>query len=117
MKNATMARLPHILLVTAVCAATVMAGCTAHRIDVRQGNFFTAETVAKVKPGMTREQVKFLLGTPLLTDAFHADRWDYVYRNTVAGEVQESRKVTVFFADGKVARVVSDEQLVDKTTK
>lgn len=117
MKNATMARLPRILLVTVTCAVTALAGCTAHRIDVRQGNFFTAETVAKVKPGMTREQVKFLLGTPLLTDAFHADRWDYVYRNTVAGEVQEARKVTVFFTDSKVARVVSDEQVIDKSAK
>jgi outer membrane protein assembly factor BamE len=47
---------------------------------VRQGNFVTQEMVAQLKPGLSREQVRFILGSPLVADMFHADRWDYVYR-------------------------------------
>jgi outer membrane protein assembly factor BamE len=86
-----------------------------YRIDVRQGNMVTQEMVAQLKPGLTREQVRFVLGTPLLTDVFHADRWDYVYRlQTGDGEVQQ-RRLAVFFVDGKLARlggdVVGDDSL------
>jgi outer membrane protein assembly factor BamE len=53
---------------------------TPYRIDVRQGNFVTQEMVAQLKPGLSREQVRFILGSPLVADMFHGDRWDYVYR-------------------------------------
>ena len=62
----------------------------------------------RIQQGMTREQVRFLLGTPLLTDIFHADRWDYVYwRETEKGK-RESRRVALFFSDGKLARIEGD---------
>lgn len=77
-------------------------------MDVRQGNMVTQDMVAKLRPGMTMDQVRFVLGTPLITDIFHADRWDYVYRfQPGLGEVVE-RKFTVFFADGKLVRVAGD---------
>jgi outer membrane protein assembly factor BamE len=77
-------------------------------MDVRQGNMVTQEMVAKLRPGMTMDQVRFVLGTPLITDIFHADRWDYVYRfQPGLGEVVE-RKFTAFFADGKLVRVAGD---------
>ncbi|MDD5249376.1 MAG: outer membrane protein assembly factor BamE [Rhodocyclaceae bacterium] len=79
-----------------------------YRIDVRQGNMVTQEMVAQLKPGLTKDQVRFVLGTPLLTDVFHADRWDYVYRLQKGdGEVQH-RRFVVFFEDGKLARVDGD---------
>ena len=79
-----------------------------YRIDVRQGNMVTQEMAAQLKPGLTKDQVRFILGTPLLTDIFHADRWDYVYRlQTGAGEVQQ-RRLVVFFEDGKLVRVGGD---------
>lgn len=79
-----------------------------YRIDVRQGNMVTQEMAAQLKPGLTKDQVRFILGTPLLTDIFHADRWDYVYRlQTGAGEVQQ-RGFVVFFDDGKLVRVSGD---------
>ena len=53
--------------------------CTPYRIDIQQGNFVSQDMVAQLKPGMSKEQVRLALGTPLLTDIFHADRWDYVY--------------------------------------
>lgn len=79
-----------------------------YRIDVRQGNYVDQNMVAKLRPGMTREQVRFALGTPLVTDMFHADRWDYVYRLQLGkGEVQ-LRRLVVFFVDDKLARVGGD---------
>ncbi|RXZ33876.1 outer membrane protein assembly factor BamE [Oxalobacteraceae bacterium CAVE-383] len=68
-----------------------------YKIDIQQGNFVSAEMLAQLKEGMTREQVRFVLGTPLLTDIFHADRWDYDFRITKgSGEIIASR-VSVFF--------------------
>ncbi len=82
-----------------------------YRIDIQQGNFISREMVAQLKEGMqrpegvTREQVRFVLGTPLLTDLFHADRWDYVFRlKKATGEVISSR-VTVFFKDNRLTSI------------
>lgn len=75
-----------------------------YRPDVQQGNFVSQEMVAQLKEGMTQDQVVFLLGTPLLTDVFHAERWDYAFRLQKGdGEITTSR-VTVFFKDKLVSR-------------
>lgn len=80
-----------------------------YRVDVRQGNMVTQEMAAQLKPGLTKDQVRFLLGTPLLTDIFHADRWDYVYRfKSGKGDDVQIRRLAVHFADGKLARVSGD---------
>ncbi len=74
-----------------------------YRIVVQQGNFVSSEMLAQLKVGMTPDQVRFTLGTPLLSDTFHAQRWDYIFRlQRGNGEVTTSR-VTVFFKDDKVA--------------
>ncbi|MES2933025.1 MAG: outer membrane protein assembly factor BamE [Pseudomonadota bacterium] len=74
------------------------------RIDIQQGNFVSEEMVSQLKEGMTRDQVRFVLGTPLLTDIFHGDRWDYPFRLQKSnGDVITSR-VAVFFKDGKMER-------------
>jgi outer membrane protein assembly factor BamE len=89
-------------------APVITSVLTPYRIDVRQGNFVTQEMVAQLKPGLTREQVRFILGSPLVADMFHVDRWDYVYRFQPGhGEVQQ-RGLTVFFQDNKLARVAGD---------
>ena len=64
--------------------------------------------VSQLKPGMSKEQVRLVLGTPLLTDIFHADRWDYVYWRETPGGKREQRKLAVFFEDGKLARLDGD---------
>jgi outer membrane protein assembly factor BamE len=75
-----------------------------YRIDIQQGNFVSQEMVSQLKEGMTQDQVRFVLGTPLLTDMFHADRWDYPFRlQKGSGEIIASR-VTVFFKDNKLTR-------------
>ena len=84
-----------------------------YRIDVRQGNYVDQEMVARLKKGMTREQVRFALGTPLIADAFHADRWDYVYRfQPGRGEI-EQRVLSVFFDGDRLDRVEGDVQAGD----
>ena len=103
-------------LLWGLCALSVaLAACappkliSEYRIDVQQGNALNQEQVAQLRPGLSKDQVRFLLGTSLLTDTFHADRWDYVYRlrRGSASEV-ESRRLTVFFQDGKLTRVAGD---------
>ncbi len=81
---------------------------TPYRIDVRQGNWVTQEMMSQLKPGQTREQVRFILGSPLVSDMFHADRWDYIYRLQPGRGEAEQRRITVFFQDEKLVRVGGD---------
>jgi outer membrane protein assembly factor BamE len=83
-------------------------GVTPYRIEVQQGNFVSQEMVSQLKAGMSKEQVRLTLGTPLLADAFHADRWDYVYWRERPGQKREQRKLTVYFEDGKLNRLDGD---------
>ena len=80
-----------------------------YRIDLPQGNYVTSEMLDRVRPGMTREQVRAALGTPLLDQMFRSDRWDYVYRYKHPNGRAEQRSVTVFFQDDRVARIRADE--------
>lgn len=103
--------------------ATLLAGCgslqssdnflgfiTPYRVEVVQGNVLTKEQVALVKPGLTRAQVRDVLGSPLLTDSFHADRWDYVFTIRRQGTEPQQRKVVVLF-DGDTLKSISAQDL------
>ena len=81
-----------------------------YRIDVQQGNVLTQDMVAQLRPGLTRDQVRFILGTPMLVDMFHSDRWDYVYRLQKGKDLSvETRRFSVFFdGEGKLYRVAGD---------
>ena len=101
----------------ASAVAICLAGCSSvpmppglkpYKIDIQQGNVITQDMVAKLKPGMTKAQVRFALGTPLIVDAFHADRWDYVYRLEKGGKLIENRKITAVFDDDKLNRIEGD---------
>ncbi len=81
---------------------------TPYKIDIVQGNFVSREQVAALKEGMSRAQVKDILGTPLLTSIFHADRWDYVFTFRRQGVDLQSRRVTVFFKGDVLARTEAD---------
>lgn len=82
-----------------------LAGCV-YRINIQQGNFLKPEDVARVQAGMTRSQVRFILGTPMVTDAFDKDRWDYYYYFVKGhSRKKETRHVIVQFDGDKVARV------------
>lgn len=88
--------------------ALVLPYFTPYKIDVQQGNVVTQEMIAKVKPGMTRSQVRFALGTPLIIDPFRTDRWDYVYVYHKAGVLTEQRKIAVIFKDDRLVRIDGD---------
>src|SRR5687768_18001820 len=82
-------------------------GLSAHKIDIQQGNYVTQDMVAKLSPGMSRSQVRFALGTPLIVDPFHADRWDYVYVLQKKGRTIEQRQIVIVFKDRKSTRLNS----------
>jgi outer membrane protein assembly factor BamE len=81
-----------------------------YRPDIQQGNFVSKEMLAQLKPGMTRDQVRFVMGSPLLNDIFHADRWDYPFRYARGnGELTTSTVVVYFDKEGKVERFEGGE--------
>ncbi|HZO04187.1 MAG TPA: outer membrane protein assembly factor BamE [Burkholderiales bacterium] len=101
--------LPLCLLVLSGCGFVPrIPGVSPYRIDIQQGNYISSDLVGQLRPGMSKEQVRLTLGTPLLTDIFHADRWDYVYYRERPGAKTEQRKLTVFFEDGKLTRLDGD---------
>jgi len=82
---------------------------TPYRIDIVQGNAVTREQIALIKPGMSRAQVRDILGTPLLTDPFHAERWDYLFTIRRQGAEPQRRSIVAFF-DGDVLRKIDVPQ-------
>ncbi|MCC7182194.1 MAG: outer membrane protein assembly factor BamE [Rhodocyclaceae bacterium] len=97
-------------LMAAGCSVTesVTGRLKPYRMDIREGNFVTQEMAAKLKPGMSRDEVRFALGTPILTDLFHADRWDYLYRFQPGRGPLETRRLTLIFQNDVLARVAGD---------
>lgn len=81
---------------------------TPYKIDIVQGNFVSREQVTALKPGITRAQVRDILGTPLLTSAFHGDRWDYVFTFKRQGAQSQLRKLSVFYKADALERVESE---------
>jgi outer membrane protein assembly factor BamE len=95
-----------------LCLPLLAAACgplSPYRMEIQQGNFVTQEMAAQLKPGLTRDQVRFVLGTPLVSDIFHDERWDYVFvRQRANSDEVERRRIAVFFEDGKLKRVDGD---------
>ena len=88
-----------------VAAALIASGCV-YRINIQQGNYLDQAAVNQVKEGMTRSQVRYLLGTPLVADSFNKERWDYIYYLKKGRSLHvDSRRVTVYFDGEKVARL------------
>ena len=91
-------------------ASSRVAGIvTPYKMDIVQGNFVSKEQAAALQPGMSRPQVRDLLGSPLLVSMFHADRWDYVFTFRRQGFEPQARKVTVFFKGDGLDRFEADE--------
>jgi outer membrane protein assembly factor BamE len=105
------------LALTACQQVPMLPGLKPYRMDIQQGNVLTPEMVAKLKPGMTRQQVRFVLGTPPITDAFHQDRWDYVYYVNKGGQVVEHRRLILLFDGDVLKRVAGDPMPVEGASK
>ncbi|HYM43409.1 MAG TPA: outer membrane protein assembly factor BamE [Steroidobacteraceae bacterium] len=96
-------RLPTTALTALIVLATPLAGCI-YRMNIQQGNYLEGKTVAQLQVGMTRTQVRYLLGSPMVPDIFNKDRWDYLYYfKTGHLERPEQRHLVVFFREDKVA--------------
>jgi outer membrane protein assembly factor BamE len=113
-----MHRLAVFRALTGAAAVLTLAGCsslqsadnflgvvTPYRVEIVQGNVLTQEQVDQVKPGMSKAQVRNVLGSPLLTDMFHADRWDYIFTIKRQGAQPQRRSVVVLF-DGDVLKSI-----------
>jgi len=113
---------PHVRAAALACAAVLVAGCQTietyipvvqqlgvYKIDINQGNYLSQDMVDRLQVGMTRQQVRATLGTPLVTSAFRDSRWDYVYEFTRQGRLREHRQFTVYFAEEKLSRWEGDE--------
>ena len=82
---------------------------TVYKIDVQQGNALEPEKVDELEIGMTKEQVKYLLGSPLISDVFHPDRWDYIYFFIPGYGERERRHLSVYFDGGNVSEIKKDQ--------
>lgn len=82
---------------------------TPYQVEVVQGNFISQEQVAALRPGLSQQQVRMVLGTPLVDSVFHADRWDYVFTLRRKGLAQEPKRLSVFFENGLLDRIEGDD--------
>jgi len=93
---------------------TILPTVSPYRMEIQQGNYISQQMVDQLKPGMSKEQVRFVLGTPLVTDIFHGDRWDYIYfREASRTAKPERRRLSVFFKDERLERVGGDVVVPD----
>ncbi len=105
----------YALPVLVLFAALLLDGCV-YRMSISQGNLLKDEDLEQVELGMTRSQVRFLLGTPLIDDPFHRDRWDYVYYLTIGrNPAGFKRWVTIEFEDEVVSNIIKDQELKPDT--
>ncbi len=102
-------RVKHLFRFLAIAVATLIASACIYRVDIQQGNLLESDAIEQVEVGMTRSQVQFLLGTPMVADAFHQDRWDYAYflRRGRSRDV-ERRWIVVHFEEDRVVRLERD---------
>ena len=102
--------LPALLLTTLLFSS----GCV-YRANISQGNIVVEEDLDQVELGMTRSQVRFLLGTPMIDDPFHANRWDYVYYVKIGRrDATAKRWVSIIFVDERVGEIRRDQELSPK---
>lgn len=95
----------NILIYLMAGVVLLINGCAIHRPDVQQGNILTPEMLAQLHAGLSKKQVKFLLGTPVVNDAFHPDRWDYIYWFKSQEKAPVRERVTVYFDNDTVSRL------------
>jgi len=89
-----------------------LVGCSSfpgvYKMDVAQGNEVTQEMIDQLRPGMSESQVRYVMGTPLLTDTFNQTRWDYIYQLVQEDQTTEKRRVTLYFDSGRLTRIEGD---------
>lgn len=101
----------HIILIAAllcVACSSALPSFKPYRMDIQQGNVVTSKMMLQLRPGMTKSQVRYIMGTPLIQDSFHRDRWDYFYQMRKGGKIIEQRRVIMEFENDTLKRVRGD---------
>jgi outer membrane protein assembly factor BamE len=99
------------LFLLTVISILFLSSCSyfyPHRIDIQQGNILEQESINKLEPGMRKDQVQFIMGTPMLTDMFHVNRWDYIYTMAYGHEKRQEARISLFFEDDELINIVGD---------
>ena len=102
------------LCLLCACSRSYDGGFNApllYKIDIQQGNVVDQEMLDQLKPGMDKKQVKFIMGTPVLIDPFHNERWEYIYSFQEGGTVREQRHITLHFENDKLAYISGDIEI------
>jgi outer membrane protein assembly factor BamE len=102
------------LCLLCACSRSYDGGFNApllHKIDIQQGNVIDQKMLNRLKPGMDKKQVKFIMGTPVLIDPFHSERWEYIYSFQKGGTVREQRHITLHFENDKLAFISGDIEI------
>ncbi len=94
-----------IIIIVACTVIMALSACSVHKLDIQQGNVMTPEMREQLKLGMSKRQVSFVLGSPLLIDPFHRGRWDYVYTFAKGHGTPEIQRMTLFFEGDKLVRM------------
>lgn len=93
-------------------AVALVSGCTqfpgVHQIEIQQGNVVTQKMINQIRPGMSKNQVRFILGTPLVIDTFSQERWDYLYTMGKGGEMHERKRLTLRFEQDRLVSLGGD---------
>ncbi len=98
-----------LLISSLIIASLLASGCVPYyRPDIQQGNVVTQDMVDRLRPGMSKHQVQYILGTPLLIDVFHQERWDYYYSFEGKMTAYEQKRLSIFFENGRLARIAGD---------
>jgi len=99
-----------VILLAVLCAScgTALPTIKPYKLDVQQGNVVTSKMLLQLRPGMTKSQVRFIMGTPLIQDSFHGNRWDYVYQMREKGKITEQRRVILDFEGDSLKAVRGD---------
>ncbi|MFA5496157.1 MAG: outer membrane protein assembly factor BamE [Porticoccaceae bacterium] len=106
--------MPSRLAAALLLAMTLTSGCGyfqfpgIHRVEVQQGNIITQEMIDQLRPGMTKSQVRYIMGTPLVADSFHQNRWDYYYSIKKSDGELKREQMTIHFSDGKLSSIRGD---------
>lgn len=112
--------LPLLIVILASCSKIEDGSIKpplVHRIDIQQGNVVDQAMINRLKVGMDKKQVRFIMGSPLLVDPFHSGRWDYLYTHQEGGGVREKRHITLYFEDEKLAFVKGDIKVTNLPIK
>ncbi len=106
-----------LLIIALLAPVVALNACTGehipfvYKIDIHQGNIVNQDMVDQLEPGMDKARVRYIMGSPMLVDVFHQDRWDYIYLSRPGRGKPEQRRITLHFLDDQLARIDGDVQL------